>query len=194
MIRSLGISAPASFRQVVNRSMVQASSWVTTPAGTRPGHQAMPGSRMPPSQVEPLPSRKGPAEPPASPSISHGPLSLVKKTRVLRSKPSRAGVEHLAHAPVDLFDHVAIQAAAAAAAERARGKQRHVRKGVGQIEEERGPLMAGDKLHGLFGIAAGERGLVGGALDLLFVAIQRCRPPLGLLIEPTRQPLAVRRG
>ena len=35
--------------------------------------------------VLPLPSRSGPAQPPCSLKISHGPLSLVKNTRVLRS-------------------------------------------------------------------------------------------------------------
>ena len=45
---------------------------------------------------------------------------------------------------------------------------------------------------GLLGVAAGERGLVGGALDELLVAIERRRPPVGLLIEPAGGPL--RRG
>ena len=36
--------------------MVLAISRFTRPAGTVPGHQAIPGTRMPPSQVIPLPS------------------------------------------------------------------------------------------------------------------------------------------
>ena len=57
-----------------------------------PGHQAMPGSRMPPSQVEPLPSRNSPAEPPCSLKVNHGPLSLEKNTTVFSAMPSSFSV------------------------------------------------------------------------------------------------------
>ena len=42
---------------------------------TFPGQRTMPGSRIPPSHVVVLPSRSGPALPPCSFWISHGPLS-----------------------------------------------------------------------------------------------------------------------
>ena len=58
------------------------------PAFTTPGQRTIIGMRMPPSQVLPLPSRKRPALPPWSPMISHGPLSLLKKTRVFSATPS----------------------------------------------------------------------------------------------------------
>ena len=46
------------------------------------GHQAIAGSRIPPSQVPPLAPRSRPAEPPSSFLVTQGPLSLVKKTKV----------------------------------------------------------------------------------------------------------------
>jgi hypothetical protein len=48
-----------------------------------PGHDTKPGSRTPPSHTEPLPSRKGPADPPSRWWFVQGPLSLLKKTMVL---------------------------------------------------------------------------------------------------------------
>ena len=123
---------------MANRSVVQPSSAEVVPAGILPGHQAIVGSRMPPSQVLPLPPRSRPAEPPCWLLISHGPLSLVKNTSVLLVELQLAQrVEHLADAPVELLDHVAIQAAAALALELLGSEQRHVRKVVRQVEEER---------------------------------------------------------
>ena len=134
---------------MVNRSIVQASSWVTVPGRIRPGHQAMPGSRMPPSHVEPLPSRNGPADPPASPWISHGPLSLVKKTSVLLVEPLAAErVEHLADAPVEFLDHVAVQPAAALAGRTcSEANSGTCGKVCGEVEEERAVLVVADELH-----------------------------------------------
>jgi hypothetical protein len=57
-----------------------------------PGHQAMVGTRTPPSQVLPLPPRSGPALPPSAPLMSQGPLSLVKTTSVFRSSFSSRSV------------------------------------------------------------------------------------------------------
>src|SRR5436309_14475163 len=94
IVRSEGIGAPARLRQVLNKSIEQASSWVVTAGLIFPGHQAMPGSRIPPSQALPLPSNKGPAEPPTSPLFSQGPLSLVKKTKVFPASFSRRSVSN----------------------------------------------------------------------------------------------------
>ena len=70
----------------------------------------MNGTRTPPSNVVPLPSRSGPGEPAWLPYDSHGPLSEVKITSVLSSRLSALqGVEDLADRPVDLRDHVAVQ-------------------------------------------------------------------------------------
>ena len=43
--------------------MVMAGSLHTVPAGILPGHHITVGSRHPPSNMVPLPSRKGPADP-----------------------------------------------------------------------------------------------------------------------------------
>src|SRR4051812_32692378 len=80
--RSFGKGARPKFKMVGNKSSEEASSCVTTPDLIFPGHHAMPGSRIPPSQVLFLPSRNGPAEPPARFLTSQGPLSLVKNTKV----------------------------------------------------------------------------------------------------------------
>lgn len=48
---------------MVKRSVVAPMSLIT-PGGTVPGHQKMPGTRMPPSHVVPLPWRNIPALPP----------------------------------------------------------------------------------------------------------------------------------
>ena len=62
--------------------MVPATVSVDVPGAIRPGHQAMVGSRMPPSQVLPLAPRNGAALPPSLPFTAQGPLSLVKMTSV----------------------------------------------------------------------------------------------------------------
>ena len=61
--------------------------FLSDPAGTVPGHQANPGTRMPPSNVWNFPPRSGPAEPPWCFFCSHGPLSDVNTTRVFSSTP-----------------------------------------------------------------------------------------------------------
>ena len=86
--RSSGGFAPARARAVWNRSRLHASARSTRPARIFPGHHAMQGTRMPPSQVLPFPSRSSPADPPAGPWVSHGPLSLVKTTSVFSASVS----------------------------------------------------------------------------------------------------------
>ena len=138
----------------------------------------MPGSRMPPSQVDPLPSRNRPADPPASPCVSHGPLSLVKKTNVFRSRPScrsasstRPTLQSISsttspYRPRRLWPRNLPEANSGTW-----GK-------VCAIEEEGRLAMAGDELHSLLGIAAGEGRLIGRALDPLLVAIQAAPPTI----------------
>jgi hypothetical protein len=60
---SVGTAAPPSLAAVTYRSIADPIS-VTTDGRTVPGHQKIAGVRTPPSNVVPLPSRSGPAEPP----------------------------------------------------------------------------------------------------------------------------------
>ena len=62
--RSDGTLAPAKRMLVVNKSMRLAMPGWRESDLILPGHHAMPGTRMPPSHVLPLPSRNNPAEPP----------------------------------------------------------------------------------------------------------------------------------
>ena len=91
MMRSEGTSPPASLIIVVNRSMVQPISR-TTAGLIMQGHHVTQGSRMPPSNVQPLPSRSRPAEPPSRLKVNHGPLSEVKTTKVFFASFSRSSV------------------------------------------------------------------------------------------------------
>ena len=123
---------------MANKSIVVASADVVPLGGIRPGHHAIPGTRIPPSKVQPLPSRNSPAEPPCSDCVSHGPLSLVKNDERVFGDTLRAqGGEKLADAPVEFLNHVAIETARALAAKFRRGEQRHVRERMREIEEER---------------------------------------------------------
>ena len=110
MMRAVETGAPASFASVGSRSIVIAGSAPTAPLGMRPGQRAMNGTRTPPSNDVPLPSRNGPGDPAWLPYDSHGPLSEVKMTSVLSSRFARFdGIEDLPDRPVDLRDHVAVQ-------------------------------------------------------------------------------------
>jgi hypothetical protein len=65
---------------VGSMSLPMTGTWLTVPAGMRPGHRASPGSRMPPSWRSRLRPRSPPVEPrpgDLTPSPS-GPLSEVK--------------------------------------------------------------------------------------------------------------------
>ena len=90
--RSAGGWPPANFTRVGSTSISLITASQEAPGAILPGHQAMVGSRTPPSQVEVLPPRKGPATPPFGPSLRHGPLSLVKSTRVRASSFSARSV------------------------------------------------------------------------------------------------------
>src|SRR3546814_10127741 len=84
--RSSGSDASQTAARVGKRSIAVASSEVVPPAATRPGQRAMQGTLIPPSQVVPLVPRSGELLPPPSPARE--PLSLVKTTRVLSSRPN----------------------------------------------------------------------------------------------------------
>ena len=47
-----------------SRSIIRPGSSNSVPAGRWPGHEAMLGTRIPPSNTEPFDPRKPPAEPP----------------------------------------------------------------------------------------------------------------------------------
>ena len=63
MIRSWGSGSPTSLVKVGRMSIVVAISRHTEPEGIRPGHRIIQGIRIPPSNVVPLPSLRGPADP-----------------------------------------------------------------------------------------------------------------------------------
>src|SRR4051794_34415700 len=83
ILLSVGVLPPASFTNVGRKSMLPTTASQALLAAILPGHQAIVGSRTPPSQVLPLPPRSGPASPPSFPCVSQGPLSLLKTTNVL---------------------------------------------------------------------------------------------------------------
>ncbi len=58
-----------------------------TPGAIRPGQENIAGTRGPPSQPVPFSPRNGPAEPPNSLNMHHGPLSLVNRISVFSRSP-----------------------------------------------------------------------------------------------------------
>ena len=100
MMRSLGALVLEISHAVANTSSVE-PILVTTPGLIIPGHHNIAGSRIPPSNVDPFPSRKGPAEPPCRSKSSYGSLSDVKSTSVrFANSVSRSCIEHLWSDPV----------------------------------------------------------------------------------------------
>ena len=65
-----------------------------------PGHQAIAGSRMPPSQVDPLPPRKGVFTQPDAPPLSEVKMTSVSVVEIEFSQC----VQDLTYRPVDFFD------------------------------------------------------------------------------------------
>ena len=92
MTGSEGTMPPANFTHVGNRSIVPATAPQVVPGLMCPGHQAMVGTRTPPSQVLPLLPRSGPAVVASPTTLTQGPLSLVKITNVLSASLSRRSV------------------------------------------------------------------------------------------------------
>mmetsp|Transcript_23468 Transcript_23468/g.72186 ORF Transcript_23468/g.72186 Transcript_23468/m.72186 type:complete len:235 (-) Transcript_23468:96-800(-) len=80
MMRSAGSGTPATAR-IVEKTSAVLTRLAETRGAIFPGQWTTPGTRTPPSQVVVLPSKKGPAEPAASPCASHGPLSDEKNVR-----------------------------------------------------------------------------------------------------------------
>ena len=78
---------------------------------------------------------------PRRPSVlpwNQAPLSLVNITRVRSRRPrSSSAPQHLADAPVEFLDGVAVGARRGLAAEALRREQRHVHVLVREVEEER---------------------------------------------------------
>ena len=143
----------------------------TMPAGSRPGQRAMHGTRKPPSQVVLFIPRRPPVLPP-----NQGPLSLVKITSVLSSRPSSLSrAEHLADAPVQLGQHVAIEAGAAFLVESLRAGQRLVRHRVSEVQEKRPVAVALDESQRPLGIPPGQRRLNDRVFDL-FLAFEQIAP------------------
>ena len=116
-----------------------------------------------------------------------GVVAVVDPRPVVRSEhDDRIGgraalfqrLEHFAHAPVDLHHHVAVQSLLAFALELVRDEERHVRHGVGQVEEERAFGPACDEVDGMFRVPGGELRLVRGRdrrVDDLAPFVQRQR-------------------
>ena len=78
-------SRPARAMSVGKRSMFIVGASTTRPAGSTPGHEAISGTRMPPSSGMPLRPRSPSALP-----WNHGPLSLVKTSSVSSRRPRSA--------------------------------------------------------------------------------------------------------
>ena len=137
--RSAGLQESCARQVQAGREQVELAGQVqgVRPGVIVPGHQARHGTRMPPSQVEPFPSRSRPAEPPCNFWISQGPLSLVKTTRVDSANPSSRSGRDLADAPVNLFYDVAKEPAWALAVESLAGVKGNMRRGVGDVKKER---------------------------------------------------------
>ncbi len=119
--------------KVGSMSIMPVISSVAVPAGILPGHQAIVGSRMPPSHVLPLKPRSG-----ALTARGVPPLSEVNSTSVRSASfSSRTACEDLADAPIHLFDPVAVDAVGRFALNCLAGIDREMDRRVRQIEKER---------------------------------------------------------
>ena len=141
---------------------------VRLPGLTLAGQRATPGTRRPPSYMCVLPLRQGPL---LAPNIRLPPLSEVKITSVFSAKMQPIeGVQHLADAGVEMLDEGhdlgPLLADARLALLHLRQPLRRrldgvVRRGVGQVQEER-PARLGT----LFEIGAGPVGEQIGGMPL----------------------------
>ena len=138
-----------------------------------PGQYIMQGSRIPPSHVVFFPSRSRPAEPPKR--SFDKPWAVVGSENnkgVFRDSLLLESFENLADAPIQFFDDVTVNAAPAFAFEIFRGKKRNMRKGMGEIKEERFIFILLDEFNRFFGVAFCKSMLVGGTLDNFLVSHQ----------------------
>ena len=84
---------PAAARNVGNQSSPDMIPFSTLPAGTLPGQRTMQGTRKPPSSTVPLPPANG-VWPPSGQVKFSAPLSVVKTTIVLSSRPASFELLH----------------------------------------------------------------------------------------------------
>ncbi len=75
------------------------------------------------------------------------------------------GLEHLAHRPVDFFDNIPIEPLPRPPGKTRSDKDRDVRHGMRQIEEEGRPGTALDERDRPLRVAPGQLGLIGSFLD-----------------------------
>ena len=101
--------------------------------------------------------------------------------RVLLQTALLQGLEHLAHRPVDFFDNIPIEPLPGTSGKTRSGKDRNVRHGMRQIEEEGRPGTALDERDRPLRVASGQLGLIGSFLDHPIPIDQRQRRvrPLG---------------
>ena len=80
------LGLPAAATKVGNQSRPETMPFSTLPAGTLPGQRMIAGTRKPPSITVPLPPANG-VWPPSGQVKFSVPLSVVKATMVLSSRP-----------------------------------------------------------------------------------------------------------
>ena len=85
--------------------------------------------------------------------------------RVLLQTALLQGLEHLAHRPVDFFDNIPIEPLPGTSGKTRSGKDRNVRHGMGQIEEEGRSGIALDERDRPLRVAAGQLRLIRSLLD-----------------------------
>ena len=96
---------------------------------------------MPPSQVWPFMLRSPPVLPPRPGPIVAG----EEHQRLLVQFQLFQAIENLTNAPIQLGHDIAIQSGAGAAVKVGRRRQRLMRHGVGQVQEERAALVVVDE-------------------------------------------------
>jgi hypothetical protein len=122
-------------------------SFDSVPAGILPGQRIMQGSRVPPSQLVPLPSPRAIVGGEDHPGIFFETVAFER-------------VHDLADGPIDFFDDIAVKAPLGFAAEFVAHVQRDVRHVVGEVEKEWTILMRINEFDGMFGVPGGELVLI----------------------------------
>ena len=109
ILRSAGTSPPASFTSVGSTSISLIGASQAVPAAILPGHQAIVGSRMPPSQVRALAAAQRAGD--AAVRALGEPRAVVageEHQRAFGELQFAQRVEHAADAPVHFLDPVAV--------------------------------------------------------------------------------------
>ena len=132
-----GLELRPRWHSVGNMSITPHISPETIPAGILPGHRAIRGTRMPPSQDVDFMPRSPPELPP-----NQGLLSEAKMNSTFDSKVQfRDPPQDAAHGPIQFPNHVRVEILPRfRRVEFLRGGQRLVGHGVRQVKEE-GPLL-----------------------------------------------------